>query len=103
MIQLILWNGQKKTLKKNFHKFIFPSLNIHQAKSGVKNFSLYWLGGGAGVVPQKIVAQIDVKKILALEFLRSDHFVGGGGSMNKLTDIQPTNQTNRSTDTIVSR
>ena len=26
---------------KNF----FPSLNMYQAKSGVKNFSLYWGGG----------------------------------------------------------
>ena len=26
-------------------KIFFPSLNIYQAKSGVKNFSLYWEGG----------------------------------------------------------
>ena len=34
---------------KNF----FPSLNMYQAKSGIKNFSLYW-GGGVGIPWQKI-------------------------------------------------
>ena len=29
-------------------KIFFPSLNMYQAKSGVKNFSLYWGGGGWG-------------------------------------------------------
>ena len=32
-------------------KFFFPSLNMYQAKSGVKNFSLYWRGGGGGGFP----------------------------------------------------
>ena len=32
-------------------KISFPSLNMYQAKSGVKNFSLYWMGGGG---PPKI-------------------------------------------------
>ena len=27
-------------------KIFFPSLNMYQAKSGVKNFSFYWGGGG---------------------------------------------------------
>ena len=29
-------------------KIFFPSLNMYQAKSGVKNFSLYWGWGGEG-------------------------------------------------------
>ena len=32
-------------------KFFFASLNMYQTKSGVKNFSLYW--GGGGGVPQQ--------------------------------------------------
>ena len=28
-------------------KFFFPSLNMYQAKSGVKNVSLYWEGGSS--------------------------------------------------------
>ena len=35
-------------------KKIFSSLNMYQAKSGVKKFSLYWWGGkGGGRVPQQ--------------------------------------------------
>ena len=30
-------------------KIFFSNLNMYQAKSGVKNFSLYWSGGGGGV------------------------------------------------------
>ena len=49
---------------------------MYQAKSGVKNFSLY-LGG-----PPKKVAQNELKHISVLEFLRSDDFpVGGGGEV----------------------
>ena len=29
--------------------FFFPSLNMYQAKSGVKKFSLYWEGGGGSL------------------------------------------------------
>ena len=53
---------------------------MYQAKSGVKNFSLY---SGGGVPPGK-VAQNELKQILVLEFLRSDDFwgeVGGGPSV----------------------
>ena len=50
---------------------------MYQAKSGVKNFSLY-LGGG--VLPGK-VAQNELTQILVLEFLRSDDFRGGGPSV----------------------
>ena len=40
---------KKKILLKNFFaKIFFSSLNMYQAKSGVKNFSLYW-GGGSHV------------------------------------------------------
>ena len=63
-------------VKKNFfEKLFFSSLNMYQAKSGVKNFSLYW---GGGTPPEK-VAQNELKQILVLEFLRSDDFRGGGG------------------------
>ena len=55
---------------------------MYQAKSGVKNFSLYW---GGGVSPEK-VAQNELKQILVLEFLRSDDFQGGGGG--SLCEIQ---------------
>ena len=48
-------------------------MNIHQAKSGVKKFSLYRWRGGGGVWE---VAQNDVKHILVLEFLRPDNFLG---------------------------
>ena len=35
------WGGRGGPPTKNF----FPSLNMYQAKSGVKKFSLYWGGG----------------------------------------------------------
>ena len=39
--------GIKKFCKKKlFAKIFFSSLNMYQAKSGVKNFSLYLGGGG---------------------------------------------------------
>ena len=54
---------------------------MYQAKSGVKNVSLYWIwGGGRGGSPEK-VAQNELKQILVLEFLRSDDFWGGGGGV----------------------
>ena len=81
--------GVKKILlKKFFVKDFFSSLNMYQAKSGTKNFSLYW-GGGGGVPPKK-VAQNELKHILVLEFLRFDDFVGGGVS---LCEIQMYRQT----------
>ena len=60
--------------KKFFAKIFFSSLNMYQAKSGVKKFSLYW-GGGS---PRK-VAQNELKHILVLEFLRSDDLWRGVG------------------------
>ena len=56
-------------------KKIFLGPNMYQAKSGVKKFSPL-VGGG---VPPKKVAQNELKHILVLEFLRYDHFLGGGG------------------------
>ena len=54
---------------------------------------------GGGLVPQKKVAQNDVKHIIVLEFLRFNDFLGvmgrgggGGGSMKKF-NRQPTNRT----------
>ena len=65
----------KEILLQNLAKKIFfSSLNMYQAKSGVKNFSLYW----GGVPPPGKVAQNELKQILVLEFLRSDDFRGGG-------------------------
>ena len=61
---------------------------MYQAKSGVKNVSLYWGGG----VPPRKVAQNELKQILVLEFLRSDDFWRGGvgGSLCEIqTDRQP--------------
>ena len=56
-INSVKWSKKKKFWKKKkFENFFFPSLNIHQAKSGVKNFSLYRGGGGGlweGRVPPK--------------------------------------------------
>ena len=49
---------------------------MYQAKSGVKKFSPLVGGGGS---PPKKVAQNELKHILVLEFLRYDHFLGGGG------------------------
>ena len=60
---------------------------MYQAKSGVKNFSLYWVGWGG---PPGKVAQNELKQILVLEFLRSDDFRGEGGP---LCEIQTYNRT----------
>ena len=40
---LLFWGGGVPSVK-----IFFSSLNMYQAKSGVKNFSLYWGGGGVG-------------------------------------------------------
>ena len=81
---------------------------MYQAKSGVKKFSPL-VGGGGGWgwgSPKKKVAQNELKHILVLEFLRYDHFLGGGGS-EKLTGQQASKQANKQTDrhpdTIVTR
>ena len=63
--------GIKKILLKKF----FSSLNMYQAKSGVKNF--FPLLGGGHMSPPKKVAQNELKHISVLEFLRSDDFGGG--------------------------
>ena len=78
---------KKKFAKKNFAKKI-----MYQAKSGVKNFPLFWGRGGQGRGPEK-VAQSELKHILVLEFLRSDD-LGGGGS---LCEIQTNEQKTRHT------
>ena len=38
-------------------KIFFPSLNMYQAKSGVKKFSLYWGGGGGGSLNKNFFSQ----------------------------------------------
>ena len=40
-------------------KIFFPSLNMYQAKSGVKNFCLDW-GGGGGVPQQKFFSGLNM-------------------------------------------
>ena len=71
---------------------------MYQAKSGVKKFSPLVGGGGGGGVPQKKVAQNELKDILVLEFLRYDHFLGGGGGSEKLMGQQTSKQANKPTD-----
>ena len=60
---------------KNF----FPSLNMYQAKSGVKNFSLYW---GGGFPRQKIFFPVwtCIKPNLVSKIFP---FTGGGGPLTK--------------------
>ena len=43
-------------LDKNF----FYSLNMYQAKSGVKNFSLYWGGGGPAVLDKNFFSSLNM-------------------------------------------
>ena len=43
MSKIFPFTGVGVALDKNF----FSGLNMYQAKYGVKNFSLYWLGGGS--------------------------------------------------------
>ena len=68
---------------------------MYQAKSGIKNFSLYWRGGPP---PPEKVAQNELKHILVLEFLRSNDFrEGGGGSLSEIqTDTRHNDQISRS-------
>ena len=40
-------------------KIFFPSLNMYQAKSGVKNFSLYF-GGGGGVPCENFFSSLNM-------------------------------------------
>ena len=54
----------------SLHKNFFSGLNMYQAKSGVKNFSLYW-GGGWGGPLQKI-------------FFRSEHVSRFGRGCSRL-------------------
>ena len=101
MLLWILWNGLKIWIwaqnlnwkkfwtEKIFWKKIFLGPNMYQAKSGVKKFSP--LVGGEGGSPKKKVAQNELKHILVLEFLRYDHFLGGGSE--KLTGQQARQQT----------
>ena len=67
-------------------KFFFPSLNMYQAKSGVKNFSLYWGRGGGSLCenffPQSehVSSQIWCQKFFPLlEQGWGGGGVGGGG------------------------
>ena len=69
---------QKNLIKKNFlQKFFFSSLNMYQAKSGVKNFPLYWGGGPSLKIfffqSEHVSSQIWCQKFFPLLGL------GGGG------------------------
>ena len=97
MLLWILWNGlkiwilsSKFELKKilNWKKF-WTEKNFWKKKFfGSEHVSsqiwcqkIFPFSGGGGS-PQKKVAQNELKHILVLEFLRYDHFLGGGGSEN---------------------
>ena len=92
--ELKIWTEKNFEQKKIFEKKNFLGSNMYQAKSGVKKFSPL-VGGGGGGSPQKQVAQNELKHILVLEFLRYDHFLGGGSE--KLTGQQASKQTSRQT------
>ena len=93
--------GVRKILQRNFakkkfflKKFFFPVLTCIKPNLVSKFFpftgggGMGWGGGGGGVTPGK-VAQNELKQILVLEFLRSDDFQRGGGSLCEIqTDVQ---------------
>ena len=60
-------------------KIFFPSLNMYQAKSGVKNFSLYW---GGGSLNKKFFSQSEhvSSQIWCQKF---SLYWGGGGPRQK--------------------
>ena len=64
------------SLNKNF----FSSLNMYQAKSGVKNLSLY-LGGGAVALDKKIFSGLNMYQ--AKSGVKNFPLYWGGGSLNK--------------------
>ena len=61
-------------------KIFFPSLNMYQAKSGVKKFSLYW-GGGPSTKIFFLVWTCIKPNLVAKTF----PFTGGGGGVGPLT------------------
>ena len=68
---------------------------MYEAKSGIKIFSLYW---APSPPPPEKVAQNQLKHILVLEFLRSDDFRWGRGSLCEIqTDTPHSDQISRST------
>ena len=100
MLLWILWNGLKIWIwaqnlnwkkfwtEKNFwKKNFFGSEHVWSQIWCQKILPFSWGGGG----PQKKVAQNELKHILVLEFLRYDHFLGGGSE--KLMGQQGRQQT----------
>ena len=59
-------------------KISFSSLNMYQAKSGVKIFSLYWGGGGWGGPWQKIFSSLNMYQAKSGVKIFSLYWVGGG-------------------------
>ena len=74
-IAISCYSGGGGSLTKNF----FLSLNMYQAKSDVKNFSLYWEGGS---LDKKFVSQSEhvSSQIWCQKFFP---LLGGGGSLDK--------------------
>ena len=65
-------------------KIFFPSLNMYQAKSGVKNFSLYW-GGGRGVsLYKKFFSGLNMYQAKSVVKNFSLYCGGGGGPSTKI-------------------
>ena len=63
-------------------KFLFSSLNMYQAKSGVKNFSLYQWGGGD---PLTKIFFSSLNMYQAKSGVKNfSVYQGGGGSLNKI-------------------
>ena len=93
--------GVKKNLLKNFfEKNFFSSLNMYQAKSSVKNFSLYWEGGG---VPLKKLLRMSWNKFWFWNFWDLMISGGVGGVGGFLCEIQTTGRTDTHHSDQISR
>ena len=87
--------GVRKILLQNFFaKNFFSSLNMYQAKSGVKNFSLYW--GGRGVPCENFFSSLNMYH--AKSAVKKIPFV-----KNISTRLHPYIHTDVHTDAVVTR
>ena len=82
----------KKFFSQSEYVSFFPSLNMNQAKSGVKKFSLYWMGwgwggGGGGSLDKKILSQ---SKHVSSQIWCQKFFplLGEGGPLTKISFFQ---------------
>ena len=67
-------------LKKNSEKNFFSSLNMYQAKSGVKNVFLYW-GGGRGFPLKNFSSNLNMYQ--AKSGVKNFSLYWGGGPFEK--------------------